>query len=256
MDFKESGFMYLLGGFISVFVIGQSLFFMVKAWKQGKKIGISTKTLKNTVASSALFTVAPAIAILATVITIAGALGLVLPWIKLTTIGNISYEVTAAQSALEAFGIKGGLAFEVKNKEVFAAAAWVMTVGCIMPLILLPIFLKKIQTKVGKAANTNAKWADLMAAAAFIGLIAAFIAKAVAGSGDKTVIGDGAGLLSVSTLVAAMIIMLILQMICKKFKIKWLEPFAMPLSMIAAMGIAMLLARILPANLVVLEWRG
>ena len=144
----------------------------------------------------------------------------------------------------------------MKDKAVFAAAAWVMTVGCVMPLILLPIFLKKIQTKVGKTANTNAKWADLMAAAAFIGLIAAFIAKAVAGSGDKTVIGDGAGLLSVSTLVAAMIIMLILQMICKKFKIKWLEPFAMPLSMIAAMGIAMLLARILPANLVVLEWRG
>ncbi|MEI6579430.1 MAG: DUF5058 family protein [Eubacteriales bacterium] len=256
MDFKESGFMYLLGGFISIFVIAQSLFFMIKAWKQGKKIGLSTSTLKNTITSSALFTIAPAIAILATVITIAGALGLVLPWIKLTTIGNISYEVTAAQSALEAFGIKGGLAFEVKNKEVFAAAAWVMTVGCVMPLILLPVFLKKIQTKVGKAANTNAKWADLMAAAAFIGLIAAFIAKAVAGRGEKTIVGDGAGLLSLSTLIAAMVIMVVLQLICNKFKLKWLESFNMPLSMIAAMGVAMLLAQVLPANLVMLEWRG
>lgn len=256
MDFKESGFMYLLGGLISVFIISQALFFMIKAWKQGKKIGISTATLKNTVASSALFTIAPAFAILATVITLAGALGLVLPWIKLITLGNISYEVTAAQSALNAFGLTGGLASEVKDKAAFAAAAWVMTVGCIMPLILLPLFLKKIQKKVGKAANTNAKWADIMSAAAFIGLIAAFIARSVAGKGEKDIIGDGAGLLSVTTLIAAITIMMVLQWLCKKFRIKWLEPFAMPLSMIAAMGAAMLLAQILPGNLVVIEWRG
>lgn len=256
MDFKESGFMYLLGGLVSVFIISQALFFMIKAWKQGRKIGISSATLKNTVASSALFTIAPAIAILATVITLAGALGLVLPWIKLITIGNISYEVTAAQSALNAFGFAGGLALEVKDKAAFAAAAWVMTVGCVMPLILVPLFLKKIQSKVGKAANTNAKWADLMSAAAFIGLIAAFIARAVAGKGEKEIIGDGAGLLSVATLIASIIIMTVLQRICKKFEIKWLEPFAMPLSMIAAMGVAMLLAQILPDNLVAIEWRG
>ncbi|MCI6923655.1 MAG: DUF5058 family protein, partial [Oscillospiraceae bacterium] len=40
-----------LGLFIVVFVIAQSLFFLVKAWKQGKKLGITTDTLKNTVVS-------------------------------------------------------------------------------------------------------------------------------------------------------------------------------------------------------------
>ena len=100
MDFKESKFMYAIAGFIIVFVIAQSLFFMIRAWRHGKEIGMKTSDLKNTVTSSALFTVAPAIAILATVITLAGTLGLVLPWIRLTVIGNLQYEVTAAQAAM------------------------------------------------------------------------------------------------------------------------------------------------------------
>lgn len=39
MDFKESGFMYALGGFIVIFVLAQSLFFLIRAWKQGKSWG-------------------------------------------------------------------------------------------------------------------------------------------------------------------------------------------------------------------------
>ena len=256
MDFKESGFMYLLGGLVVVFITAQSLFFMRKAWSHGKELGLSSAMLKKTVASSILFTVAPALAILATVITIAGALGLVLPWIRLSMIGNIGYEVTAAHSTLESFGILGGLNLEVKDKTVFAAAAWVMTIGSVMPLLLLPLFLKKIQNKIGKTVTANAKWADLMAAAAFIGLIAAFIARAIAGAGDKSIVGDGAGFLSVCTLVSAMLFMLALQRLSKIPHIAWLEPFAMPLSMLLAMGIAMLLAQILPQNLATLEWRG
>ena len=70
-NFKENGFMIGIGLFIVVFVIAQSLFFLIKAWKQGKKLGISTEKLKNTVMSSAVFTIAPAISILATVIVLA-----------------------------------------------------------------------------------------------------------------------------------------------------------------------------------------
>lgn len=256
MDFKTDALMYLLGSAVAAFCIVQSLFFLVKAWRQGKKLGLSSRTMKNTAVSAALFTVAPAIAVLATVITLAGALGIVLPWIRLTVIGNISYEVTAVQSALEGFGVKSGLAVAIADREIFTAAAWVMTVGSVFPLVLLPLLLKRIQKKIGKVTGRDTKWADLMSAAAFIGLIAAFIARALAGAGDKNVAGDGAGVMSVLTLFAAVGFMLPLQKICDKYSIKWLEPFAMPASMILAMGVALLAAQLLPANFVVLEWRG
>ena len=101
--FKESPFMYAVASIIIVFVVVQSVFFIVRAWKRGRQIGIPLEDLKNTVTSSALFTIAPAIAILATVLTLAGTLGIVLPWIRLSVIGNLQYEVTAAQAAMESF---------------------------------------------------------------------------------------------------------------------------------------------------------
>ena len=175
--------MYILAGAVVAFVLAQSIFFLVRAYKQGKKIGISEKTMKNTIVSSSLFSIAPSISILATIITLSGALGLVLPWIRLTVIGAITYEVPAAESALNALGQIGGLSQEVTDPMQFSTIAWVMTLGSVMPLVLIPFMLKFIQKKVGGVASKNAAWANTMSAAAFIGLISAFIGRAVFGSG-------------------------------------------------------------------------
>lgn len=256
MDFKDNGFLTALALCVVAFVIAQALFFMIRAIRRAKELGIDNSTIKNTILSSSLFTVAPAIGIVATVLTLAAGLGYVLPWIRLSVIGNISYEVTAASSATEAFGLKGGIANPITDPEVFGTVAWVMTLGSMMPLILTPIFLKKIQSKVGKAVTGNKAWADVMSAAAFIGLIAAFVAKAIAGQGDRDITGDGAGFLSVCALVFSIIVMLILSKLSQMPKLKWLESFAMPLSMIGAMVLVAVMARALPPEIAFLEWRG
>ncbi|HZJ77399.1 MAG TPA: DUF5058 family protein [Clostridia bacterium] len=255
-DFKTSSFMYLIGICVILFVIGQSLFFIIKAWKRGKDIGISKADMGNTITSSVLFTVAPAVAVVATVITLASSLGLVLPWIRLSIIGNISYEVTAAESALGAVGFLGGISREVTSKTQFAAIMWVTSIGSCFPLILMPLILKKIQKKIGSTLSTNKKWADVMSAAAFIGLISAFVSRSIAGAGNEDIRGDGAGVLSIITLIFSIAMMLVLEKTASKFKLKWLEPFAMPMSMFFAMGMAMLFAKILPAGIAFIEWRG
>lgn len=255
MDFKESAFMYIIGGLVVVFVLAQSLFFLIRAYRQGKKIGLSTATMKNTMISSSLFSIAPSISILATVLTLSGALGIVLPWIRLTVIGAISYEVPAAESAIDVMGHTGGLSYEITDPVEFSAVAWVMTLGSIMPLILVPFLLKFIQKKIG-AVNKNAAWANTMSAAAFIGLISAFIGRAVLGTGEPDQIGDGAGIMSVTALVVSMAAMFVFMQIQKKKKISWLEPLAMPLSMFIALGAVILLHEVLPGGIAVLEWRG
>lgn len=254
MNFKESPFMYIMAAVIIAFVLAQSLFFMAKAWKQGKKLGISSQTMRSTVTSSVLFSIAPAISVVATVITLAKSLGIILPWIRLSVIGNITFETTAAEAALGALG--KSVSQPVETPQEFSSIMWVMTIGCIMPLVLLPIFLKKLQGKIGNAAANNAKLADVISASAFIGLIAAFVARSIAGSGKPDVIGDGAGVMSVLTLIFAIVFMIILTKLAQRFKLKWLENFTMPLSMLGAMGMAILLTNLLPASLALLEWRG
>ena len=157
---------------------------------------------------------------------------------------------------MNGMGHAGGLSAPVTEPSTFSAIAWVMTLGSIFPLILLPIFLKKIQSKIGKAASGKEKWTDLMSAAAFVGLIAAFIARAIAGSGEADRAGDGAGVLSVLTLVTAIAVMFLLELLVNKKGWKWAQPFTMPLSMFAAMGAAVLFAQILPEHIAFLEWRG
>ena len=251
MDFKSDSFMYGLGICIVLFVIAQSVFFLVRAVRRAKALGIETSTVKKTISSSAVFTVAPALAIVATVITLAKALGIVLPWIRLSVIGAIQYE-----AAVEAFGISSGISQEITDPKIFATAAWVMTIGSVMPLVLVPFVLKKIQKGMNKVASKDSRWSDLMSAAAFIGLISAFIGRALAGSGDKFVVGDGAGVMSVAALLSSMLFMFILEKLSDKHNINWLKPFAMPFSMILAMILVMILAKVLPSGIATFEWRG
>ena len=241
---------------VVAFVTAQALFFLVRAAKRARELGIEKTTIKNTIISSAMFTVAPAIGIVATVLTLASALGYVLPWIRLSVIGNISYEVTAATNAIEAYGLSGGISQEITDPQVFGTVAWVMTLGSMMPLILTPILIKKVLKKVGKAVSGNKAWADVMSAAAFIGLIAAFVAKAIAGKGAPEIIGYGAGVLSGASLAVSIVLMLILSKLATLPKMKWLESFAMPLSMIGAMVLVAVLAQVLPQGIAFTEWRG
>lgn len=252
-DFKTSPFMYVLALFVVVFVVAQSVFFIVKAWKRGKELGIESEKLKQTVISSVLFTLAPAISILATVLALASALGFVLPWIRLSVIGNLAYETVAAENALGVLG--SSLSKEITDPTQFSAVAWTMTIGSSLPLFLLPVFCKKLHKTMGQVVHKNEKTSrlgDILGAAAFIGIIAAFIARCIAGVPDDA---PAAGVMSVSTLLSAMIFTVALDWLCRKKQIKKLEPFVLPISIFGAMGIAVLLAQVLPADIAQLTWR-
>ncbi len=284
MDFKSSTGLYLIAGAVILFVVGQSAFFLVKAWKQGKALGMDTKKLRNAITSSALFTLPSALSVLATVIALAPALGLVIPWVRLSVIGNLMYESTAAEAAMEAFGLTGGLANEVTDPTVYAGIAWVMTLGIGFCFLLLPFMAKPLHKKfinagkkekaedaadAAKAVQETGKkkkrsfgeFMDYVSPAVFIGLIGAFVARALAGAGSKVLENtpegaiDGAGVHSLITLVVAVVSSIILELIAKKAKLTWLEPFVMPIGMIIAMVAAIVSYNVLPPEIITYEWR-
>lgn len=279
-EFNNSSLgLYLIAGAVILFVLAQAVFFLVKSWKRGKELGISSKKLKNALTSSALFTVPSALSILATVIALAPALGLVIPWVRLSVIGNLMYETTAAEAAMEAFGHEGGMAVPVTDPEVYAGVAWVMTLGICFSLIILPFVAKPLHKKFmaatnkkeekpteqdGSKAATDTKKKrtlggfinDFATPAIFIGLIGAFIARAIIGSGKPETFGDGAGVLSIITLVVAIAASIGLEILAKKMKLTWLEPFVMPIGMIIAMIAAIVFYNVLPEHIAILEWRG
>ena len=253
MNFKEDSFMVAIALCVVFFVVAQALFFLVRAVKRAKELGISNQTIKNTIVSSSLFTIAPAIGIVATVLTLSAGLGYVLPWIRLSVIGNLAYETVAAEAALNVLGTS--VSNEVTDVTQFSTIAWTMTIGSCFPLVLLPILCKKIHKAMGKVTQKSAnagRLGDILGAAAFIGIIAAFISRAIAGIPSD---GPSAGIMSVATLLSAMIFTIALDYLCRKKELKKLEPFVLPIAMFGAMGIAVLLTQVLPPEIAALTWR-
>ena len=145
MEFStNSPFLYLVGACVIIFVLAQSVLFLVRAYRRGKELGISTAKLRKTIVSTSVFTIAPAISFLLGVVTLSKFLGIPLPWIRMSVIGAITYELPAATAAAGSFGITE-LSQMITDPKVYAAIAWVMTLGIIPSIILPPILMKKIR---------------------------------------------------------------------------------------------------------------
>ncbi len=242
MDYVKNHLLFIVGGFVSLFVIVQSSFFIVKALREGKRMGISTEKIRKAISSSVIFSIVPSLAILLTVVTLSKSLGLALPWIRLSVIGAISYEVPAAEAAAKVFG--SGIGNTIDDPVVFSTIAWVMTMGSIFPLFLIPIFLKRIQGGISSIKNRDSRWGELLMSAIFIGMISAFIGAGIAGSVSGGVVYGS--LVSILTLMTSALIMGLMGLIINKYKLTWLENFALPISMLGAMAASIMYWNLLP----------
>ena len=227
----NSSLLFVLAGAIIVFVIAQSLFFLIRAYRRGKALGIDTAQMRKTMISTAVFTIAPAVSILLGVITLSKFLGLPLPWLRLSVIGAITYELPAATSTANALGIS--LSETVTDPSVYTAIAWVMTLGIFPGLIWVPLFIKKIQGGLMKIKNKDGKWGDLLMTAMFLGMISAFLGMVFADirSGLK-------GWIPIFVLLFSSFLMGICGILIKKYNMKWLENYALPISMLGAIVFA------------------
>jgi hypothetical protein len=221
-------FMYIIVTVVIVFVIVESVYFLIKAWNRAKKIGMAAEVLKKAVISSAIFTIAPAIAILLGVIALSKALGFPLPWLRLSVIGALTYETTAAATAASVQGVS--LSNLITDPQIFSAIAWVMTLGIIPGLVLVPLFSRRIEKGLTNIKTRDRKWSDIFMSALFLGMISAFLGMIFA-----TINKGLTGWIPVFVMFASALIMTICGLLIKKLKMKWLEDYALPLSLLGAM---------------------
>ena len=72
--------LFVIVGAIIAVVLAQSVYFLLRAIKRAKELGIAKDTVQKTISSAALFTIAPAIAVLVGVVALSKSLGVALPW--------------------------------------------------------------------------------------------------------------------------------------------------------------------------------
>ena len=247
--------LYLMAGLLVAVVLAQSVFFLVKALRRSKAIGMDQKKMRKTIITAALFTIAPAVAIVISVMVLSQSLGLPLPWLRLSVVGSMSYETVAANNALSAFGASLG-SIELDAQQ-YVTILLVMTLSIMLGIWLVPVIGKKLQNGMKSMANRDAKWADVFQNALFIGMIAAFLgfvfcdvsqlwnpaARVVDVVENGVTVGTVEvsatyGLIPVCVMATSALTMVVLGLLMKLPKMKWLSEYALPISLIAGMAAA------------------
>ena len=237
--------LFIIVSAIIALVLAQSIYFLVKAIKRAKALGIKSSTIKKTISSSAVFTIAPAIAILVGVIALSKSLGIALPWLRLSVIGSITYETVAAGNALEAAGMSAGTT--ITDPSIFITIAWVMTIGIAAGLVFVPFVTKKVQSGISKIGMKDKKWGEIFNNAMFLGMISAFLGYVFCDVGT-VITGDLSGLIPVCVMITSAIVMAICGLLATKAKIRWLTDYALPISLIVGMASAIPFTALLGGN--------
>lgn len=167
MNVANSSLLYIIAGFVILFVMFQSIVFLRMALKRGEEIGLSKQKMKEVIRSSAVFAVIPSVPIVIALIAIAPVLGMPFSWMRLSVIGSQSYELIAAEIGAKAMGVES-LGDANYTAEVFANSMWVMSVGIIWGLLLCVVALKKYLNRIKNVKKKDSKWAEIMVNALFL----------------------------------------------------------------------------------------
>ncbi len=237
MEFNvNSPVLFILAGIIILLVLAQSVFFLVKAIKRSKELGMDQKKIKKTIAGSAVFTIAPAVAIVIGVITLSQSLGIPLPWLRLSVVGSLTYETVAAQNALSPMGMTLGNASALTASQ-YVTIAFVMTISILLGIWLVTIIGKKIQTGIISLEKRDAKWSDIFTNSLFIGMISAFLGYVFCNVSSVST-GDFSGLIPVLVMLVSAVVMCLCGLLQKLFHWRFISDYALPISLVIGMASA------------------
>ena len=251
--------LFIIAGILVAVVLAQSVFFLVKALRRSRELGMDQKKIRKTVTTAAVFTVAPAVAIVISVITLSKKLGLPLPWLRLSVVGSMSYETIAANNALSAMGQSLGSNNPLTAQQ-YVNVLLVMTISIMMGIWLVPVIGKKLQAGMTSLSNRDAKWADIFQNSLFIGMISAFlgfvfcdvsrlwdsssrfVTQTVMENGievkQEVAVSATSGLIPVCVMAVSALVMVFCGLLMRKPKLKWLSEYALPISLVLGMAAA------------------
>ena len=228
---RNAPVLYVIVGIILAVVVAQAVFFLVRAYRRGVKIGMSRQVLNKTMVRAGVFTVAPAVAILVGIVALSQKLGIPLPWLRLSVIGSFSYETIAADSVVLG---------NVTDATAYVTVALVMTCGMLVSMFLPLITGKKIQRGLMKMRSKDKKWGEIFMTALFLGMISAFLGYVFGGVGE-----GGSGWIPVLVFFVSAIVMALCGLLLKVTKWRWINDYALPfciiVGMVSAVPITMLL---------------
>ena len=220
---------FAICGVVLFVILIQSLISLRIAWRRGLEIGMDRQRMRAVIRSSAVFSIVPSLPIVLSLMAIAPVLGLPFSWMRLSVIGSAPYELIAAGIGAKSMGI-ADLGAPGYTAQVFGNSMWVMTIGILTGLLLSIFTLKRYQHGMKNIGKKDNQWAAILVNALFFGMLSVFIGPPAVAGGTPLLV-----------LLFSAAVMLGLTFLAKRIKSRSMEEFAMSLSMLAGMALAVLL---------------
>ena len=247
-------------------VLAQSAYFLIKSYRRAKTVGMDMKKVNKTIVSSAVFTIAPAVSIVITILALSKHLGIALPWLRLSVVGSLSYEAIAATNAASGMGKTLPELAGSMTASQYVTISIVMTVSIMVGIWLVPLIGKKMQKGLVNFESKDKKWSDILQTSLFIGMISAFVGYVFSDVSRLWLSSDGvyetvgkneygeevpvfydstSGLVPVCVMAVSAVLMCVCGVLTKKFGWKWLNDYALPICMVLGMAAAIPLTALL-----------
>ncbi len=229
---------FVIGAIIAAIIIVMSLVFLFKAVRRAKAIGMDKKVVTETIRNSAIFSIVPSIPIVIGVGIMMQFLGLAIPWIRLTVIGALQYEMLAMNQA--------GVAAGVGDAVAIATAVVIMTIAILTGPLFNAIFYKKYQNKLYDLQKKNERKMNAITGAMLAGMLSGIMSAIIVGAcftiGNPPE-ADASGVvtygeITLITLASSVVLTAICGAIMIFGKQKWMESYALPISILGSLAIA------------------
>lgn len=209
-------------------IVVQAFLMTRKSYQAGKKIGLSEKTMKSAMRSSAISSIGPSIVILTNMLALFVTVGVPMGWLRLSFIGSVMFESIAAGFGMSAVGVTMGS--DAVTDVAFANAVWTMVLCSIGWIIFATLSADKMDKVQKKLAGGSMVLLSVISGSAILGVFASFCGTHLVKL-DKNSIAC----------IAGGVIMLVLMPLAEKKNIRWLKEWALAFSLFGGMLVAVAL---------------
>ena len=238
MDFNQiinSPLLYAVVIIGLLLVLGYTVLFLRKGLQRCHELQIEQSTVRSVITSSLVYSVVPSISIVVGLATMTIALGIALPWWRLSVMGSLGYEMAAASMAALFMGFDSlGSMAATGDPSYFVAVFMVMSLGLVIPMILLILLGKKVSLDMINAKNskdkTKSDWSVVLSKTILMTLMSCFIPIMLF---TEKVYG--------LTFAVSILLTIVFDFLTKKKALAWLENFSLAfvllISLAASVGL-------------------
>lgn len=219
-EISESTLLYTLVIVGLLIVAAICAIYVVKCYRHALNCGLQKEKLNGIIKSSAVFAIVPSISIVAGLISLVMVIGTPYAWFRLSVIGSVVYELTAASMALDTQGLDVSTA----TGEAFGLVMWAMCIAITLGNVFNIFMCKKVHLGTMNLGGGDPKWKMVSQGIFMNALLICIITPHLFKGGAN-----------VATLLSSAVIGLLFAVLSQKKGFHWLGNFGLAFCLIGSM---------------------